>query len=123
MHELSLVRSLIRQVESILTTEGGIATEIEISIGPLSGVEPLLVQSAFDQLAPASPLRDAVLRIEQSELRARCRHCDQEFAVESFLFQCPACDSRLVDVTSGDDFRLLSISIAEEGEPLPLGST
>lgn len=122
MHEFSLVRSLIRQVESILTKEAGTATEIEVSIGPLSGVEPLLVQSAFDQLAPESQLVGAKLRIEQTELRARCRDCHHEFAVQSFLFECPACHSRLVDVTSGDDFRLMGITVAETEEPSELAT-
>ncbi len=114
MHELSLVRNLIKQVESIVAAEGGNAIEIEVAIGPLSGVEPLLVQSAFEQLAPASQVGGARLRIDQPELRARCRECQQEFAVEGFLFQCPACQGRMVDVTSGDDFRLMGISVEED---------
>lgn len=120
MHELSLVGHLIRQVESILLDEGGgRATEIEVAIGPLSGVEPMLVQSAFEQLAPRTSLSHAALRIEETELRARCRQCHEEFVVESFQFQCPACESRSVDVTSGEDFRLVSISVEEEASPEP----
>jgi hydrogenase nickel incorporation protein HypA/HybF len=114
MHELSLVRSLIRQVESILDDEGGKAVEIEVAIGPLSGVEPLLVQSAFQQLAPKTQLADAVLRIEQPKLLARCRDCQCEFEIHGFLFECPTCQSRRVDVTSGDAFRLISVSVEED---------
>ena len=114
MHELSLVRSLIRQVESILDEEGGQAVEIEVAIGPLSGVEPLLVQSAFQQLAPDTQLADAVLCIEQTQLLACCRDCPCEFEIHGFLFECPACQSRRVDVTSGDAFRLISVSVKDD---------
>lgn len=113
MHEFSLVRSLIRQVESILADEGGRATEIEVSMGKLSGVEPMLVQSAFAQLAPASQLGEANLRIVETELMAVCRQCHREFEVQSFRFQCPECAGRTVDVTRGDEFRLVSISVGE----------
>jgi hydrogenase nickel incorporation protein HypA/HybF len=114
MHEISLVRSLIRQVEALVSEQGGTATEIEVSIGPLSGVEPLLVQSAFAQLAPKSRIAGASLRIEETELCAICRDCGNTFSVESFRFLCPACDSRAVEVTSGDGFRLERISVTDD---------
>jgi hydrogenase nickel incorporation protein HypA/HybF len=117
MHEYSLVRSLIRQVESILDDESGTATEVHVSIGPLSGVEPMLVELAFDQLSPTSRLAGSALRIEETDLRARCCDCNHEFVVPSFVFECPQCDSRQVHVVSGDDFRLISISVEDTEEP------
>lgn len=116
MHEYSIVRSLIHQAEAIVASEGGKATEIHVSIGPLSGVEPLLVESAYEQLAADSKLSDAVLRIEETELQARCCDCNGEFVIRSFVFECPHCDSRHVDVTGGDDFRLVSITVEEMEE-------
>ncbi len=116
MHEYSIVQSLIRQAEAIIACETGKATEIHVSIGPLSGVEPLLVESAFEHLAAASQLSDAVLRIEETELQARCRDCNDEFVIRSFVFECPHCDSRQIDVTGGDDFRLVSITVEEPEE-------
>ena len=114
MHERSLVQSLIRQVESILAEQGSAtATEIEVSIGPLSGVEPALVQSAFDQLAPTSRVAEAQLVIHPSELTATCRRCTEKFVVESFRFRCPACRSPKVQITSGDEFQLLTITVEE----------
>ena len=117
MHEVSLVRSLIRQVETLLADEGGGAvTEIHVSIGPLSGVEPLLVRSAFDQLAATSQVAGAKLTIDCKQLEAICRACGTSFVVESFRFRCTACQSSSVRVTGGDEFRLLSVSIENEHE-------
>lgn len=117
MHEVSLVRSLIRQVETIVADEGGgTVTGIHVSIGPLSGVEPLLVRSAFDQLAETSQAAGAKLTIDCTQLEAICRACGRSFVIESFRFRCTACQSSSVRVTGGDEFRLLSVSIEEEHE-------
>ena len=115
MHEVSLVRSLIHQVETIVANEGGgKVSEIHVAIGPLSGVDPMLVQSAFELLAPEFHLVDTALSIDCVNLEATCRRCGDSFEVESFRFQCPACQSRSVRITKGDEFQLLSISVEDE---------
>ena len=51
MHEESLVRSLLHQVEDLAQQHHATEVEdIEVEIGPLSGVEPLLVREAFERL-------------------------------------------------------------------------
>lgn len=115
MHELSLVRSLIRQVETIVANDGGgTPSEVHVSMGPLSGVEPMLVSSAFDQLAPSSRLAGAKLKIDYTPLQAICTQCGESFVVESFCFRCSQCQSPNVRITGGDEFRLLSVSIEED---------
>lgn len=114
MHELSLMKSLIGQVKRIAETEGGgKVTRIDVSLGPLSGVDTHLLQNAFGRLAPQSVVCDAELLIQHVALRALCRQCSCDFEVESFRFQCPACHSPRVQVISGDGFRLLSIELEE----------
>ena len=107
MHEVSLVRSLLEQVDRIVTLQGGrAAVEVRVEIGPLSGVEPLLVKEAFAQLAG-----DATLIIDEVPLSARCQSCHTEFEVESFRFVCPQCGSRETSVVRGDAFRLMSVTV------------
>jgi hydrogenase nickel incorporation protein HypA/HybF len=115
MHEISLVRSLIKQVQNVVANEGGgKVSAIHVSIGPLSGVEPMLVQCAFEQLAPESQLNHAILTIDGTQLEAICERCNASFIVESFCFQCPTCQSRSVRITKGDEFRLLSVSVEDD---------
>ena len=117
MHEYSLVRSLLRQVQAILQHEGSVkATEITVAIGPLAGVEPVLFQQAFEQLAPSFGVSDAEMAIRQPVLTARCNDCKHDFEVIRFLFQCPLCQSREVRVISGEEIRLLDITVIEERE-------
>jgi hydrogenase nickel incorporation protein HypA/HybF len=118
MHEQSLVRSLLSQVQNDVVPNASCRVdEVRVEIGPLAGVEPLLVQSAFEQLVESSSLRGARLVIDVVPLSAECTACAEEFDVERFRFRCPACGSPQVRVTRGDAFRLVSITI-REGVPL-----
>lgn len=117
MHETSLVQSLLRQAAIVLTDHRGSAVEqIRVEIGPLSGVEPLLVASAFDRLVETTACSGAALVIEQIELTARCRDCEREFVIEQFRFVCPLCTSGSVQILRGDEFRLLDVTIREEDD-------
>ncbi len=114
MHEASLVRTLLHKVSDLLTEHQGDCVEtITVELGPLSGVEPLLVQSAFEQLAPQSPVAGAQLVINEVALGAKCRQCHVDFEVQRFKFLCPTCGSNDVQVVRGDEFRLLSITIKQ----------
>ena len=118
MHEVSLVQSLLNQVERLREAHGGTTvTRIEVEIGPLSGVEPVLVREAFDLLVADSDWPAAELVIDEVPLSARCKQCDATFNIESFRFECPQCGSRAVNVTRGDQFRLLNVTL-ETPQPM-----
>jgi len=112
MHEQSLVRHLLKQVEAIRLEHGARAVRrVEVTVGPLSGVEPELLASAFDQLAIGAAVADAELVMQQVPLLGHCDHCDQAHEIHDFRFRCPHCDHNLT-VTSGDQFELTSVSLA-----------
>ncbi|MDB5339354.1 MAG: hydrogenase nickel incorporation protein [Planctomycetaceae bacterium] len=114
MHEASLVRTLLDKVATLLKEHQGEAVEeVCIELGPLSGVEPLLVQSAFEMLAPQYSLSDAKLIIHEIPLEAKCRDCGALFEIKNFRFRCELCESSAVQVVRGDEFRLLNITIRQ----------
>lgn len=114
MHEISLVRSLLEQVnEIVVSNHGRSAKEIHVELGPLSGVEPLLVKEAFTQLSANRLHRDTVLVIDEVPLTARCQDCRSEFELSDFRFLCPNCGSRETRILRGDAFRLMSVTIDE----------
>lgn len=125
MHEMSLVRSLLRQVNEIAAQEQAVGevVKVHVSIGPLSGVEPLLVRSAYEQLAAPAGLGQAELTIEECPLLAVCRDCGASIQIENFDFRCPACDSAAIQVTSGDAFRLLSLTLRDRCPEPKAGKT
>ncbi len=115
MHEVSLVRSLISQAIQAAepVTPAGIRT-IRVIVGPLTGMEPALVQQAFDALKDSASLTDCQLAIDEQRLEAMCLDCEQKFIVNNFVFYCPRCASPRVRITQGDDFRLVSIDVDDE---------
>ncbi len=115
MHEYSLVRSLLTQVRAVMKDESvAEVAEVSVSIGPLSGVEPALVQAAFDRLRATIGLGGTTLTISETALQAKCCDCGLDFDVQQFVFQCPSCCSCAVRVTGGDEFRLLNLTVVED---------
>lgn len=110
MHERSLVRSLLHQVNQIvLENDATEVDEITVEIGSLSGVEIELVRIAFVELTG-----NTKLAIVESPLMIRCLQCDQVSELTEFVFRCKSCDSGQVKVISGDEFRLLSVTLTKE---------
>ncbi|TWU50572.1 Hydrogenase/urease nickel incorporation protein HypA [Rubripirellula tenax] len=129
MHERSLVKSLLRQVEQIAAENGATeVSEVTVEIGPLSGIEIDLVRIAFDELISVvdlvqNPSKDGSLTrsttpqmrlvIIESALAIECLRCHQESELNTFIFRCHQCGSGRVKVIAGDQFRLLSVTLAE----------
>ena len=113
MHEQSLILALLKQVEEVRRDNNAESvTEVHVEVGPMSGVEPLLLTSAFETLKPNSVARDAELKISHVPLTACCQSCRDEFEVSNFVFRCPACRGN-VKITGGDKFMLVSVSLSD----------
>ena len=111
MHEQSVIRALLEQVDAICKVHGArYVTEIRVEVGPLSGVEPLLLASAFEQRTPGGTAQGAQLLVDEVALLARCTSCEHEFEPSDFIFRCPRCGSN-VRVLRGDDIQLVSVSM------------
>jgi len=118
MHEASLIKTLLEQVDRLAKEHAAVAVEeVRVRIGPLSGVEPMLISAAFERLAPAG----AKLVIEEVALTARCRDCAESFELQRFRFRCPVCQSAAVDVVEGDGFVLESVTM-RHAEPTGVAS-
>ncbi len=116
MHEQSLVRSLLKQVESLRCEyDGGCVSEVRVEIGPLSGVESLLLLGAFELLSNGTTADGATLVVDEVPLMAKCKSCSHAFEINNFVFSCPLCGGN-VKVTSGDEFLLTSVSFS--GDPV-----
>lgn len=112
MHEYNMVKSLLEQVDEIRSAEGADrVTRVCVSIGPLSGVEPLLLQSAFEHLKADTSMADAELIVEPTKMIARCLACGLEFEMHDYCFRCRECGES-VQLLQGDRFFLDSVSVA-----------
>jgi hydrogenase nickel incorporation protein HypA/HybF len=114
MHETALMQQLLDHVTRHAARAGAeLVTVIRVQVGSFSGVEPRLFESAFSLLAAGTVAEQATLEIDFVPLAAYCDVCANEFAVGDFHFRCPACGSREVHVTKGEELVLASIDVAD----------
>ncbi|MBX3422275.1 MAG: hydrogenase maturation nickel metallochaperone HypA [Pirellulaceae bacterium] len=112
MHEFSLAQALLRQVGQVhaLHPDTEIAA-VCVQVGPLSGVEDCLLQSAFQQCTLDEYGRQIELIVERVSLSVECQHCGRSATLEKANFICPHCSSRQLRVTGGDSLILVSVDL------------
>jgi hydrogenase nickel incorporation protein HypA/HybF len=112
MHELSLARALIRQIEGLAQQHSARrVVSIRVQIGEFSGVEPELLSSAFQELSISGTCSSAELIVERTQLRAVCEACGNEFRILEFKFVCPSCGSPMLEIVGGEEMMLESILV------------
>lgn len=114
MHEYSIVQALIEQCESQALAHN--ATDIRkvvIKIGKLSGVEPYLLQVAFDTFKESSAVcqtAELVMQIQAVEIL--CYGCGQTHRLTEHCYVCPNCQSSHVSITDGEEMFLMQLEMA-----------
>lgn len=112
MHELSVCNALIDQVERIaLEHEAAEVSRIVIKVGPLSGVEPLLLRHAYPLAATGTIAANAELVIDTADVVVRCTQCGSESKVAPNRLLCDACGDFRTRVISGDEMILQSLEL------------
>lgn len=116
MHELSIVETLIDQVEKEVRSSGhaGRVVRLDLVIGRLSGVNADSVRFAFELLSPETSLAGAKLEIEEPRAVCRCEDCGRETEIEELAAACPACGSPHVTIGGGQELLLSSIELEEK---------
>jgi hydrogenase nickel incorporation protein HypA/HybF len=87
-----------------------------VRVGPLSGVVPRSLLSAFELASEGTPLQGARLAIEETPILALCPRCAQERPIQSVgEFRCADCGTLAPEVIGGRELDLVSLEIS--GEP------
>ncbi len=117
MHERSLVRALLRQVQAVADEQAASrVVSIRVRVGEMSGVEPELLSTAYEELVQDTPLCGATLSMERVPLTATCDQCGNTFRIERFHFQCDQCGSLRLSLRGGEELLLESVTM-EKNEP------
>lgn len=123
MHEFSLVEALLDEVErSLAGRRAGRVTEVGVTVGPLSGVEPTLLSFAFECLAGSRLGPACRLVVDWVPLRIQCSDCGTLFAPEWIDCWCPACKSGNTEILEGGDLMLSRITFEEVDGSIPPAS-
>ena len=112
MHELSICQALMDQVENIAgEASASRVVSIHLGVGPLSGVEPRLLEQAFPIASAGSLAADAELVITTLPVVVRCRSCDSESEVMPTRLVCPQCGDWQTTLQSGDEMCLQRVEV------------
>ena len=112
MHEYSIVQALLNQCEDNAKKHD--ATEIKkvvLKIGVLSGVEPHLLQTAFDTFKEGTLCDRATLEMNIQKVVIYCKECKNESQIDDFGLACPECGGLNVSVVDGEDMYLMSLEM------------
>ncbi|HQU70955.1 MAG TPA: hydrogenase maturation nickel metallochaperone HypA [Calditrichia bacterium] len=117
MHELSICNSIFDSLKETLTPlQVRNLKEIHLKIGILSGIEPLLLQNAFELLTSEGPFYGVKLSTETVPLRAYCDQCGRSFSVEEYRFICPVCDNPSGRILEGRELLIHQVVIEDPEE-------
>jgi hydrogenase nickel incorporation protein HypA/HybF len=112
MHEYSIVQSLLDSCEEHAKQNDATSViKVIVKIGVLSGVEPSLLQTAFDTFKEKTICNDASFIINHQKIVIECLNCSTSSTLEKNEFSCPKCKSTKVKVIDGEDMYLMSLEM------------
>ncbi|SFE49568.1 hydrogenase maturation nickel metallochaperone HypA/HybF [Thermoflexibacter ruber] len=105
MHEISLVRNIFRTLESNFSFEElEKINAIDLKVGLLSNVEPMLMQSAFEAVVSAEgKFQNTKLNILLVPILVHCTTCDQTSEIKEYNFVCTVCGKPNNNVVQGTE--------------------
>jgi hydrogenase nickel incorporation protein HypA/HybF len=115
VHEVSIVESLIVQVEQEVAASGhtGRVTRLDLVVGRLSGVYAGAIRFAFELLSPGTVVESAELRIAEPKARCRCDVCGACAEIDELVARCPECGNSHVAIDGGQELLLETIELEE----------
>jgi hydrogenase nickel incorporation protein HypA/HybF len=117
MHELSICQALMEEVARVAREHRARRVlAVTVRIGPLAGVEPALLESAFPLASAGTLAADSTLRIERAEVRVQCLECDAQSQAAATSLLCASCGSWRVRVLSGEELLLASVELERDDE-------
>jgi len=112
VHELSVCQALVTQVIEIAQENSACEVLIiTLHIGPLSGVEPALLVSAFPLAAAGTLAASAQLVIESQPLRVHCQTCGADTEATANRLLCGVCGDYHTQLISGDELLLANVEL------------
>jgi hydrogenase nickel incorporation protein HypA/HybF len=115
MHELAVCQALMEQIERIaLEQQAQHVVAIHLGIGPLSGVEPRLLEQAFSVARAGSIADNAELVIESTTIRVSCKQCGHVTDALPSRLLCGNCGDWHTSLVSGDELLLQHVEIVRQ---------
>jgi hydrogenase nickel incorporation protein HypA/HybF len=112
MHEYSIVQSLIESCEeNARVNNAKEITKVVVKIGVMSGVEPHLLEVAFNTFKEVSICKNAEFIINMQPIKIKCLKCEINSEIEMGSYTCPNCGAMELDVIDGEDIYLMQLEM------------
>ena len=112
MHEYSIVQALLTQCEEIAAANDATKiTKVVVKIGVMSGVEPHLLEVAFNTFKESGVTEGSEFVMNIQPLTIECQKCQTRSELELRHYCCPHCESFDVTVVDGEDMFLMSLEM------------
>lgn len=113
MHEVSIAESILDLIER---QAGRIVTlrEVEVRVGPLSGVSADSLDFCFATVARQKGFGSPVLKLERTLVDIQCDSCRNRYRIPDPIDPCPHCGSWQRTILGGDELRLLGATLSED---------
>jgi len=112
VHELAVAQALVEQVEAVIVQHAAMQSSlIRVHIGPLAGVVPELLATAFPLAAAGSRAEHAELEFSHAPITVRCQTCGAETEAAMNRLLCGACGDWHTQIVSGDELLLESVEL------------
>ena len=111
MHELALVRSIFSTLEETLEVEEmKKVTRVDLKIGKLANVEPILLQNAFKAFQESHlEYKQVQLETMMVDIVVHCHSCEEDSKVEQYKFMCKKCGTPTTHIISGEELLIHQI--------------
>ena len=112
MHEYSIVQSLIDSCyENAKANNASKVTKVVVKIGVMSGVEPDLLQTAFDTFKEDTICDGAEFILNIQQILVKCNSCQAESTLSKLEYHCPNCNSSDLKILDGEDMYLMQLEL------------
>ena len=115
MHELSVALSILEVAGEEAASRGaGRVAAVHLKVGPLAGVVPAALRSAWPLACDRTPLAGCRLVIEEAPVLARCDACRADRPVVSIQdLRCADCGTPASQLVGGRELEVTALEISE----------
>jgi hydrogenase nickel incorporation protein HypA/HybF len=112
MHEAAVTDSMVKLVlEQAQEHQATVIRKVTVVIGGMSGIVPESMRFYFVELTKGTPAEGAILEVLEVPTRANCLACAHGFELEDYLWLCPECGDRNLDIVQGKELLVDSIEV------------
>ncbi len=112
MHEYSIVQSLIESCqEHAESNNAAKVTKVVVKIGVMSGVEPHLLEVAFETFKEDTICDGCEFIMNIQKVKIECLTCGNTQELEKNEYLCPTCQSIEIKIIDGEDMFLMQLEL------------